>query len=101
MDDAAAGALLCENNSTGGGLDSARRMTMWNIDAFVHDFLNQQFLQAAAPSWAPNTLVQVAEAARIQDAGHLHCSGAEVGRFVAMLRNGSAVLQACAAFALL
>ncbi|CAM6093941.1 unnamed protein product [Calypogeia fissa] len=101
MDDAAAGALLCENNARGGGLDSARRMAMRNIDSFVQDFSNQQFLQAAAPSWAPNTLVQVAEAARIQEAGHLRCSGAEVGRFVAMLRNGSAVLRACAAFALL
>jgi len=29
------------------------------------------------------------------------CSGAEIGRFVAMLRNGAAVLRACAAFALL
>lgn len=29
------------------------------------------------------------------------CSGAELGRFVAMLRNGSAVLRTCAAFALL
>ena len=28
-------------------------------------------------------------------------SGAEIGRFVAMLRNSSSILKACAAFALL
>jgi hypothetical protein len=86
---------------TPGSLEVARRLAMRNIEAFVQTFSDQQALTAAASSWAPATLTQVAEAARIQEAGHLRCSGAEVGRFVAMLRNGAAVLRACAAFALL
>jgi hypothetical protein len=44
-----------------------------NIEAFVQTFSDQQALTAAASSWAPATLNQVAEDARIQEAGHLRC----------------------------
>ncbi|OAE19519.1 hypothetical protein AXG93_1050s1010 [Marchantia polymorpha subsp. ruderalis] len=101
MDEVAAGVVLCENNARGGGLDGARKLAMRNIDTFVQAFSDQPTLQAATVSWAPSFLAAVAESARIQEAGHLRCSGAEVGRFVAMLKNGSAVLRGCAAFALL
>ncbi|KAL3688900.1 hypothetical protein R1sor_015209 [Riccia sorocarpa] len=101
MDEVAAGAALCENNARGGGLDAARKLAMRNIDAFVQAFSDQPTLQAATVSWAPSCLSAVAESARIQEAGHLRCSGAEVGRFVTMLKNGSPVLRGCAAFALL
>lgn len=82
-------------------LDGARRMALKHIEAFVLTFSDPQAFAAAAASSAPAALAQVTEAARIQEAGHLRCSGAEIGRFVAMLRNPSSILKACAAFALL
>ncbi|KAK9142867.1 hypothetical protein Syun_012267 [Stephania yunnanensis] len=82
-------------------LDGARRMALKHIEAFVHSFSDPQSFSAAAASSAPASLAQVAEASRIQDAGHLRCSGAEIGRFVFMLRNSSSILKSCAAFALL
>ncbi|KAF6149917.1 hypothetical protein GIB67_008638 [Kingdonia uniflora] len=82
-------------------LDGARRMALKKIESFVLTFSDPQSFAAAAASSAPASLAQVAEAARIQEAGHLRCSGAEIGRFVAMLRNPSSTLKACAAFALL
>lgn len=98
MDEA---GMQCDSAPKGGSLEAARRMAMRHIEAFVQTFSDQQSLAVAATSWAPAALAQVAEAARIQEAGHLRCSGAEVGRFVVMLRNGSTVLKSCAAFALL
>jgi hypothetical protein len=95
---------IASGNSSGrtqGSMDVTRRLALRDIEAFVQTFYDQQALSAAVVSWAPAALNQVAEAARIQEAGHLRCSGAEIGRFVAMLRNGAAVLRACAAFALL
>ncbi|CAO2834784.1 unnamed protein product [Amaranthus hypochondriacus] len=82
-------------------LDGARRMALKHIEAFVLTFSDPQAFATAAASSAPTALAQVTEAARIQEAGHLRCSGAEIGRFVAMLRNSSSILKACAAFALL
>ncbi|KAJ7541588.1 hypothetical protein O6H91_10G066300 [Diphasiastrum complanatum] len=101
MDEVATGTVICDGISKTGGLDGARRMAMRHIEAFVQAFSDQQALSVAAALWAPTALQQVADSARIQEAGHLRCSGAEVGRFVMMLRNGSPVLRACAAFALL
>ncbi|KAG0630749.1 hypothetical protein M758_1G201600 [Ceratodon purpureus] len=102
MDEVAFGLANVESNGrTVASLDAARKLALRNIEAFVQTFSDQQALTAAASSWAPATLNLVAEDARIQEAGHLRCSGAEVGRFVAMLRNSHAVLRACAAFALL
>ncbi|KAH9318479.1 hypothetical protein KI387_020248, partial [Taxus chinensis] len=101
MDGAATIGMVCESVPKSGNLDAARRMAMRQIEAFVHTFSDLQSLSAAAASWAPASLTQVAETARIHEAGHLRCSGAEVGRFVVMLRNGSTVLKTCAAFALL
>eukprot|EP01018_Ginkgo_biloba_P001586 Gb_21670 [translate_table: standard] len=101
MDEAAAAGMFFESFPKNGSLDGARRMAMQHIEAFIQTFSDQQTFSVAASSWAPASLAQVAEAARIQEAGHLRCSGAEVGRFVTMLRNASSVLRACAAFALL
>nr|POE51446.1 protein arabidillo 1 [Quercus suber] len=82
-------------------LDGARRMALKHIEAFVLTFSDPHAFAAAAASSAPAALSQVTEGACIQEAGHLRCSGAEIGRFVAMLRNPSSILKACAAFALL
>ncbi|KAL0739732.1 hypothetical protein Bca4012_081245 [Brassica carinata] len=82
-------------------LDGARRMALKHIEAFVMTFMDPQVFVAAAVTSTPTMLAQVTERARIQEAGHLRCSGAEIGRFVTMLRNPSSVLKACAAFALL
>jgi len=90
-----------EGTSKSVNFDAARRMALKHIEAFVMNFSDPQVFAAAAASSAPASLAQVVEAARIQEAGHLRCSGAEIGRFVAMLRNSSSILRACAAFALL
>ncbi|KAH9627473.1 hypothetical protein KSS87_006164 [Heliosperma pusillum] len=82
-------------------LNGARRLALRHIEAFVLTFSDPQAFAAAAASSVPAALTQVTEAARIQEAGHLRCSGAEIWRFVAMLRNHSSTLKACAAFALL
>eukprot|EP00250_Pteridium_aquilinum_P002467 c1268_g1_i1 orf=484-3261(-) len=101
MDTVAAGATFCENVSKSGGLDGARRLAMRHIESFIQAFSDQQGLIAASTSWASAALMVVADSARIQEAGHLRCSGSEIGRFVTMLKNGSPVLRACAAFAIL
>ncbi|KAL8555790.1 hypothetical protein ACS0TY_003561 [Phlomoides rotata] len=82
-------------------LDNSRKMAMKNIDAFIRTFSDPQAFAAAAASSAPAALTQVTESTRIQEAGHLRCSSAEIGRFVSMLRNPSPTLKSCAAFALL
>ncbi|KAL4308713.1 hypothetical protein GQ457_01G050380 [Hibiscus cannabinus] len=90
-----------ESTSKSVSLDGARRMALKHIEAFIHTFSNPQAFAAAAASSAQAALAQVTEKARIQEAGHLRCSGAEIGRFISMLRNSSSILKACAAFALL
>ncbi|PON70208.1 Beta-catenin [Trema orientale] len=101
MDEFALVGTSSEGISKSASLDGARRMALKHIEAFVHTFSDPQSFSAAAASSAPAALAQVTEGARIQEAGHLRCSGAEIGRFVTMLRNPSSVLKACAAFALL
>eukprot|EP00249_Psilotum_nudum_P024609 c29236_g1_i1 orf=349-3153(+) len=101
MDEYAMGTTFCESVTKCGGLEGARRLATQHIEAFVQAFSDQHALAVAAVSWAPAALMIVADSARIQEAGHLRCSGAEIMRFVTMLRNGSPVLRACAAFALL
>jgi hypothetical protein len=74
MDEVAFGLSNGESNSrTLVSLDAARKLALRNIEAFVQTFSDQQALTAAASSWAPATLNQVAEDARIQEAGHLRC----------------------------
>ncbi|KAK8635489.1 hypothetical protein V6N13_004223 [Hibiscus sabdariffa] len=90
-----------ESTSKSVSLDGARRMALKHIEAFIRTFSNPQAFATAAASSAPAALAQVTEKARIQEAGHLRCSGAEIGRFISMLRNSSSILKACAAFALL
>ncbi|XP_010544576.1 PREDICTED: protein ARABIDILLO 1-like [Tarenaya hassleriana] len=100
MDEFALVGASSESTSKSVSLDGARRMALKHVEAFVLAFSDPQIFAAAALSSAPTTLAQVTERARIQEAGHLRCSGAEIGRFVAMLRNSSSILKACAAFAL-
>ena len=92
-----------ESTSKSGSLNAARTMALKSIDAFITTFMEPQVYAAAASSSAPSMLAlsQVSDKARIQEAGHLRCSGSEIGRFVTMLRNPCLVLRACAAFALL
>ncbi|XP_020207037.1 protein ARABIDILLO 1 isoform X2 [Cajanus cajan] len=101
MDEYALVGSASESSSKSVSLDGARRMALKHIEAFVLMFSDPQAFAAAASSSAPAALAQVTEGARIQEAGHLRCSGAEIGRFITMLRNPSSILKACAAFALL
>ncbi|KAG6435614.1 hypothetical protein SASPL_100488 [Salvia splendens] len=84
-------------------LDNLRKLAFKCIDEFVMSFSNPQAFAAAAAAASsdPTALVQVTEAVSIEEAGQLRCSGAEIGRFVSMLRNPSPTLKGCAAFALL
>ncbi|EYU42361.1 hypothetical protein MIMGU_mgv1a001095mg [Erythranthe guttata] len=102
MDDIApTGTTSTEGTSKSVNLDGARRMALKNIEAFVMTFSDIRAFSAAAASVGPAALTHVTESARIEEAGHLRCSGAEIGRFVAMLRNPNPTLKSCAAFALL
>ncbi|WOL05628.1 protein ARABIDILLO 1 isoform X2 [Canna indica] len=101
MDEVALVGSSLEGSSKSVNLDGARRMALKHIETFVLTFSDPQVLSNAAASSAPAALAQVADAARIQEAGHLRCSASEIGRYVTMLRNPSSVLRACAAFALL
>ncbi|RAL46205.1 hypothetical protein DM860_016638 [Cuscuta australis] len=82
-------------------LHGAKRMALKHIEAFVLAFSEPQSFAAAAASSSPTALFHVIDSVRIHEAGHLRCSGAEIGRFVKMLQNPSSILKACAAFALL
>ncbi|XP_010508233.1 PREDICTED: protein ARABIDILLO 1-like [Camelina sativa] len=95
------GTSSSESTSKSISLDGARTMALKNIEAFVKTFMDPQIFAAAPVLSTPIMLAQVTERARIQEAGHLRCSGAEIGRFVTMLRNPNSTLKACAAFALL
>ncbi|XP_044481329.1 protein ARABIDILLO 1-like [Mangifera indica] len=101
MDESALIGTSLEGTSKSVNLDGARRMALKHIEAFVLTFSDPQAFAAAAASSAPAALSQVTERARIHEAGHLRCSGAEIGRFITMLRNSSSILKSCAAFALL
>lgn len=97
----APGGPLSEGTSKTMNFDEIKRVALKKIEAFVLSFSVPQNFAAAMVSSAPKALGQVAEAVRIPEAGHLRCSAAEIGRFVAMLRNPSSILKACSAFALL
>ncbi|RDX83459.1 Protein ARABIDILLO 1, partial [Mucuna pruriens] len=101
MDEFALVSAPSESVSKSVSLDGSRRLALKHIEAFVLMFSDPQAFAAAAASSAPAALAQVTEGARIQEAGHLRCSGSEIGRFITMLRNSSSILKACAAFALL
>ncbi|KAE8672148.1 Protein ARABIDILLO 2 [Hibiscus syriacus] len=73
---------------------SLSKMALKHIEAFIRTFSNPQAFAAAAASSAQAALAQVTEKARIQEAGHLRCSGAEIGRFISMLRNSSPIRHA-------
>lgn len=90
-----------ESTSKSVALNSARTLALEHIKAFISTFMEHQIFSAGALSSAPSMLAQVSEKARIPEAGHLRCSGSEIGRFVTMLRNPCLTLRSCAAFALL
>ncbi|KAJ4774074.1 Protein ARABIDILLO 1 [Rhynchospora pubera] len=100
MDEVAIMGTSGEGSSKGACFEGARKMALKHIEAFVGTFSHPNLFSLAAASSAPAALSHVAEAVFIQEAGHLRCSGAEIGRFVSMLRNPSSILRACAAFAL-
>ncbi|KAM7276288.1 hypothetical protein ACFE04_018154 [Oxalis oulophora] len=81
--------------------DGAKNLALKHIETFVLSFTDQPACAQAHASLGPTILTQVIERAQILEAGHLRCSGAEIGRFVTMLRNHSHTLKSCAAFALL
>lgn len=70
-------ALVGPSSSEGAAksisLDGAKRMAMKHIEAFVLSFSDPQMLSMAALSSAPASVVQIAESARIQEAGNLRC----------------------------
>lgn len=101
MDEFALIGMSTESTSKNISLDGARRMAFKHIEAFVLRFSDQSIFASAALSSTATSLSQVTEVSRIPEAGHLRCSGAEIGRFVTMLRNPYSVLKTCAAFALL
>ncbi|KAF5192133.1 Arabidillo-like protein [Thalictrum thalictroides] len=101
MDEIALVGPSSECHSKSLRLEVDKRMALRNIEAFLLTFSDPESFAAAAASSAPAALAQVAEAARIQEAGHLRCSGSEIARFLSMVRNSSSILKACAAFALL
>ncbi|XP_010512352.1 PREDICTED: protein ARABIDILLO 2-like [Camelina sativa] len=101
MDEYAMIGTSSESASKSVTLNGARMMALKHIGAFIKTFMEHQIFTGGALSFAPSMLAQVAEKARIPEAGHLRCSGSEIGRFVAMLRNHDDTLKACAAFALL
>ncbi|XVF11282.1 hypothetical protein REPUB_Repub08aG0013500 [Reevesia pubescens] len=82
-------------------IDGVGRMALQHVETFVISFYDPQTFYVAAASLAPTALAPVAEAIRIPEAGHLRCSGAEIDRFVRMLRDPSSILKSCSAFALL
>ncbi|CAN8267905.1 unnamed protein product [Cochlearia groenlandica] len=101
MDEYAVIGTSSENTLKSVSFNGARSMALKQIEAFITTFIEPRIFAAAAFSFAPTMLAQVTENARIEEAGHLRCNGSEIGRFVAMLRNPSSTLKACAAFALL
>ncbi|KAK5782975.1 protein ARABIDILLO 1-like [Gossypium arboreum] len=82
-------------------IDGVGRMALKHVEEFVSSFYEPQTFNAAAATLVPTALAQIAEAIRIPEAGHLRCSGAEIDRYVRMLRDPSSILKSCSAFALL
>ena len=73
MDEVALVGSSSEGASKSVNFDAARRMALKHIKDFVLTFSEPQLFSMAAASSAPAALVQIAEAARIQEAGHLRC----------------------------
>ncbi|KAK8560254.1 hypothetical protein V6N12_013054 [Hibiscus sabdariffa] len=82
-------------------MDGVGKMALKHVEEFVTSFYDPQTFHTAAASLVPTALAQIAEAIRIQEAGHLRWSGAEINRFLRMLRDPSSILKSCSAFALL
>lgn len=97
----------CGSCNTGKEMFEGRRMALPSIEAFLRSCMNPGNMAAAGAVGAVGqageaALALVAKDAGIPEAGHLRCSGAELSRFVKMLRNPRyPVLRTCAAFALL
>ncbi|KAG8638525.1 protein ARABIDILLO 1 isoform X2 [Manihot esculenta] len=101
MDEIAAVGPSSDGDIKSVTLNVVKRISLKHIEAFVCSFSDSKTSDTVIKLSAPTALTQVAEAACIPEAGLLRCSAAEIGRFVAMLRNHSSILKACSAFALL
>ena len=53
--------------------DEVGRMALKHVEEFLISFYDPQTFYAAAASLVPTALVQIAEAIRITEAGHLRC----------------------------
>lgn len=73
MDEVAVVGPSSEGSSKSVNFDGARRMALKHIETFVLTFSDPPVFSVAASSSAPAALAQVAEATRIQEAGHLRC----------------------------
>ncbi|OEL22509.1 Protein ARABIDILLO 1 [Dichanthelium oligosanthes] len=89
-----------DSSSKSVNVEGARRIAFKHIETFVLTFSDPQIFSMAATSSAPAALSQLEKHSSTNTVLTLF-SGAEIGRFVAMLRNPSPILRACAAFALL
>ncbi|KAI3756804.1 hypothetical protein L1987_56627 [Smallanthus sonchifolius] len=101
MDEYALVGTSAEGASKSARLEITRTKALQRIQAFLFTFADSLTINAASLSSAPALLAQVAESAHIFEAGQLRCSGAEIGRFLSMLRNQHPEVRSCAAFALL
>jgi len=86
--------------STNFSIEMTKIMALKKMKSFLRSFCDSQTFAAAAASSTLPPLRQVAESSHIEAAGYLRCSEAEIGRFVAMLRNPCSEIKACAIFAL-
>ncbi|XP_065016118.1 protein ARABIDILLO 1-like isoform X3 [Musa acuminata AAA Group] len=84
MDEVALVGSSLEGRWKSVNFDGARRMALKHIEAFVLTFSDPQVFSMVASSSAPAALAQVADAARIQEAGHLRCRIVKFGGAEAM-----------------
>ncbi|KFK35243.1 hypothetical protein AALP_AA5G259200 [Arabis alpina] len=68
--------------------------------AYIFDGRVEEMVGARTTSANVYECFFLAAKARIHEAGHIRCSGPEIGRFVTMLRIDCPTLKSCAAFAL-
>ncbi|KAK8686403.1 hypothetical protein V6N13_125428 [Hibiscus sabdariffa] len=59
-------------------MDGVGRMALKHVEEFVSSFYDAQTFHTAAASLVPTALAQIAEAIRIQEAGHLRCRKAPI-----------------------
>ncbi len=74
IDEVVFGPMFGESHGLGvDGLEAARYIAIWNIDACVLAFSNHQALLVPTTSLPPPAFTEVVKSARIQKTGHLCC----------------------------